>query len=483
LPSILRAGHTCEAIAPASSSGVIVDARDYYLVFYHCALAAQRYLLMSGWQFDSDVPLLRGSDREDAKHPVELLPFLKSLCNERPELRIYMLAWDYSLVYALEREWMQRLKFDWMTTDRIHFAFDDAHAVGASHHQKFVIVDDAIAFAGGIDLCHSRWDDRQHSLSNPDRLNRVGKASKPYHDCMGYCTGPAVEELTRLFCRRWERSGGEPLELPPPPRTIVPNPEPALNLQCRHIGLSVTQAKYREHDAVQQIRDLHEAAIAASQRLIYIESQYFTSRVVHRALADRMRASGPKLEIIIVTPHGADSPKEKFVLGNAQSWVLSSLASIARERGHALRVLYSAARGAEGDEVATFIHSKILCVDDRLLSIGSANCTNRSMSLDTELNLVWECSDDAQPLRDGIARVRASLLCEHAGVDYDATLERSSGIVQLLDGLIGASKLRAHELPESPLSVDQDPLLERAFDPDEPLTELELGKLLEPRHD
>jgi phosphatidylserine/phosphatidylglycerophosphate/cardiolipin synthase-like enzyme len=394
-----------------------------------------------------------------------------------------MLAWDYSVLYALEREWMQRLKFDWKTSDRIRFMFDDAHAAGASHHQKFVIVDRAIAFAGGIDLCHSRWDDRRHAVDQPERLNRQGKPHKPYHDCMAYFTGPAVDELTRLFSARWEHAGGERIELGPASDTRVPEPEPRLALECHEVALSVTYGKRAEQAAVEQIRKLHEAAIAAAKRLIYIESQYFTSRAVHRALAERMRSPGSKLEIVIVTPHGADSPKEKFALGDAQNWVLSSLAAIARQEGHALRVLYSAAPGADGKPVSTFIHSKILCVDDRLLSIGSANCTNRSMSLDTELNVVWECAADGDELGRGIARVRASLLCEHAGVEYDAELERPTGLVERLDRLIGVTKLQKHTLAESAAELDQDPLAELAFDPEQPLTDIDFGKLLEPRHD
>jgi len=33
-----------------------------------------------------------------------------------------------------------------------------------SHHEKFVIVDQTIAFMGGIDLCYGRWDDERHCL-------------------------------------------------------------------------------------------------------------------------------------------------------------------------------------------------------------------------------------------------------------------------------------------------------------------------------
>ena len=31
-----------------------------------------------------------------------------------------------------------------------------------AHHEKLVIVDQSLAFVGGIDLCYGRWDDEQH---------------------------------------------------------------------------------------------------------------------------------------------------------------------------------------------------------------------------------------------------------------------------------------------------------------------------------
>jgi len=35
-----------------------------------------------------------------------------------------------------------------------------------AHHEKLVIVDQTVAFVGGIDLCYGRWDDKQHKLTD-----------------------------------------------------------------------------------------------------------------------------------------------------------------------------------------------------------------------------------------------------------------------------------------------------------------------------
>jgi phosphatidylserine/phosphatidylglycerophosphate/cardiolipin synthase-like enzyme len=116
-----------------------------------------RFILLSGWQFDSGVPLLRGPD-VPAGAEVRFLKFLNGLCDQKAALHIYILAWDFHLVFAHEREWMQRVLFHWMTNPRFRFRFHNNPVAGSSHHQKFVVVDGALAFVGGMDLCEARWD-------------------------------------------------------------------------------------------------------------------------------------------------------------------------------------------------------------------------------------------------------------------------------------------------------------------------------------
>lgn len=479
---ILRSGRNCQHISQVESSGVLVDARDYYIAVHRAICAAQRHVLVAGWQFDSRFDLIRGADAVDVTVPTRLLELLEYVVEQRPELRVYLLAWDYNLVFAFEREWMQKLKFDWTTHDRIRFAFDDQHPAGGSHHQKLVAVDGAIAFAGGIDLCDARWDDRAHALDNPLRKTQGGAPHKPYHDVMAFCTGPAVADAEGLFGLRWRRATGEELALAPPETPAHFSLDGTLPLTCSRLALSTTFGEHPPSNTpkIEQIKALYEDAIAAAQDLVYIETQYFTSDAVHRALITRMRASGPRLEIVIVMPRGADTPKENFALGDAQNRVLASLQAAAAAYGHTLRILFSGAPDADGELVATFIHSKVLAIDDRILSIGSANCTNRSMSVDSELNITWECStEDDQPAGQ-IARVRASLLAEHAGIEYDPRLEQRAGLVAQLDELIGSSKLQQREVPTSSAGLERNPLLEWAFDPADAVTQLELSDLLEP---
>ena len=88
---------------------------------------------------------------------------------------------------------------------------------------------------------------------------------------------------------------------------------------------------------------------------------------------------------------------EEILLGLAQTKMLTLLSEAARENEVKLGIYYSSLRPedtaedtAEGAYAYTYIHSKIMVVDDEFLTIGSANASNRSMSHDTELNVTWE---------------------------------------------------------------------------------------------
>jgi phospholipase D1/2 len=249
---------------------------------------------------------------------------------------------------------------------------------------------------------------------------------------------------------------------------------------CDRVAISRTEGEVDSLPAVEEIAKQYEDAIASAERLIYVETQYFTSRIVQRALLQRLRDDArSRLAVVVVMPKGADTPKENMALGDAQNKLLATLCQTAAEHGHQLRAYYTSTEH-EGKEVPTFIHSKVLIVDDRLLSVGSANLTNRSMHLDTELNLTWECDGDADPLRATIRGIRASLLAEHAGLEETELFEEITGLIDRLDALGSApqNRLRPRPVPESPDSVDTDPLMERAFDPSEPLDEIEIPNLL-----
>jgi len=106
--SIIKIGRNSWRWIHADDAGLLVDAADYYRAVYWAISRAQSHVLMSGWQFDSGVPFLRGADVPSGAD-VRFLKFVDGLCRRRPELRVYLLAWDFHLVFAGEREWLQRV--------------------------------------------------------------------------------------------------------------------------------------------------------------------------------------------------------------------------------------------------------------------------------------------------------------------------------------------------------------------------------------
>jgi hypothetical protein len=108
------------------------------------------------------------------------------------------------------------------------------------------------------------------------------------------------------------------------------------------------------------------------------------------------------------------------------------------------------------------------------LSVGSANLTNRSMGVDSELHASWETSPDdaSSPLVARVREIRVSLLAEHSGQDCGAAeaFGPIPGLVRRLDAIADRSRLRRHR-PPSPGQRATLELLDPQslpFDPAEP---------------
>lgn len=465
--SLLVPGETCATLIEAGESGLLVDGREFYKQVYEACCAAKRTIYMAGWQFASDVELVRGEDAKSCKHPTTFLPFLRSLCEANPELEIFLLPWDSSPVFAFEREPWQRLKFRLHGHKRIHWKMDNAHPPSASHHQKLIAVDRAVAFVGGMDVCTSRWDDRSHQADYAPRCTK-GKPDGPYHDVQGYVTGHGVDILRGWFAERWKRATGSALDVPDAPTSGI-RVTPSVPLGAPKIGLARTLPAMKDppQTRVTELFQLHLRAIARAKRLIYIENQYLSSDELCRAIETRLAGDGPRLEIVMVLPEKSAGKKEILSIGVYQQQILKRIGEAAKAYGHGFGVYFQAARNQQGDDVPVFIHAKVLAVDDRFLLVSSANATNRSMSFDSELGIAWEAPEETPVLH----AARVDLLGEHCGL----TGEAAEALVGPVDGLVarldafaekkqGTLRIHRRNADEKP-----GPLLARVLPPETPL--------------
>ena len=81
---------------------------------------------------------------------------------------------------------------------------------GGSHHQKLVVIrhprapERDVAFAGGIDLCHSRRDDEKHRGDRQaQQMSPQYGDHPPWHDVQLRLRGPVVGALDTTFRERW----------------------------------------------------------------------------------------------------------------------------------------------------------------------------------------------------------------------------------------------------------------------------------------
>ncbi|WP_299823262.1 hypothetical protein [uncultured Jannaschia sp.] len=118
-------------------------------------LAAQHSVVLVGWDFDLRTDLAPGGVDDDM--PTELGDFLRALVRRNPALRISILKWDMAVIYTLGNQMIPRLAQDLYAVRRIRMRFDSEHPHGAAHHQKITVIDDELAFCGGIDMTTDRW--------------------------------------------------------------------------------------------------------------------------------------------------------------------------------------------------------------------------------------------------------------------------------------------------------------------------------------
>ncbi len=427
----LREGSTCWRVAEAERAAVLIDGAAYFAALRAAISKARRSVFIVGWDIDSRVDL---APRDAGRLPDQerlLGPLLTRAVSRQRDLRVHLLLWDYTVLYALDREPLPRVKLDWATPDRIQVGLDDCLPLGASHHQKIVVIDDALAFVGGIDLTGKRWDTPAHRPDDPDRLDPAGEAFPPVHDVQMMLDGEAAAALGALVRERWHRVAGK--KVPPLEAAGDPWPEEVTpDFEAVFLGIARTLPEWKDRSGVREVEALFLKAIGLAERSIYIENQYLTSETVARALCERLSAV-PELEVVIVGPRRSAGWLEAKSMGAGRAAFLKTLE--AEGFGERVRVLFPVVKD-KGRETPVYVHAKVMVVDDRLLRIGSANLNNRSMGLDSECDLAIEAKDEEQ--RKAIAAIRDGLMAEHLGVDVrkvEAELAEQGSLLRVVDGL------------------------------------------------
>jgi phosphatidylserine/phosphatidylglycerophosphate/cardiolipin synthase-like enzyme len=462
--SLLVPGETCWRSASANRYAAVVDGADYLRHVKAAMLNGHHRIVIIGWDLDYRTAFERGETALEG--PNHLGPFLHWLLWKRPQLNVYLLKSNLRLLPAFDGFWFGVAPVSLLnqfTSARMHFAVDGVHPTGAVHHQKIVVVDDAVAFCGGIDLTIGRWDTRAHLPVDP-RRHGPGDAYGPRHEVAAAVDGAAAQLLAQQAHERWKAATGEVLvkDVPfasPWPDGLSPS------LRNVEVGVARTLPVLPQRREVREIEALDLAAIAAARDVIYLENQYFASRSIAEAIAARLRERhGP--EVVIILPRSSESRLERESMDSARERLVRLLRT-ADLHGR-LGVYWPSAGGG----VSVYVHSKIIVVDGRLLRIGSSNFNNRSLGFDSECDIAIE----AKPALANCAEVEREILCtrdslvaEHLGVSVEGLrdeVERRGAFRHGIEELRSTGR-SLRKLTDTMVSADEGPFGENdLMDPD-----------------
>jgi phosphatidylserine/phosphatidylglycerophosphate/cardiolipin synthase-like enzyme len=365
---------TTAAFAPRPGCRVepFVDGSEALPRIADAIRSARSHVHLAGWHFDPTFRLEDGG------------PTLRELLAEAAErVDVRVLAWAGAPLplFHPDRREVRETSDELAEGTRISLALDARERPMHCHHEKLVVVDDETAFVGGIDLT-SLSGDRLDSSEHPPRGD-IG-----WHDTALRLEGPVVADVARHFLVRWHATAGD--GLPP-----VSEPAPVADGVEAQFVRTLPERLYEPgREGEWSILESYLRALRAAERLVYLESQFLWSPEITFVLADKLRRPpSADFRVIALLParpnNGADDSRGQVGL----------LIEADKESGGTTRflacTLYQPGPGGK----PVYVHSKAAVVDDKWLTIGSANLNEHSLFNDTEANVVVRDPDLARAVR------------------------------------------------------------------------------------
>lgn len=217
-------------------------------------------------------------------------------------------------------------------------------ALNSRDHQKILVVDDRVAFTGGINIC-----DDQRPLAD---------GGGGWFDVHARVEGPVVFDLAQIFRKTWRKAGGGSIPEPEPPALELDRPEFTAGVQViSNVGVRTRWQMHRAY--VHGIRN--------AERTISIMNSYFIpDRRLRRAFG---RAARRGVDVRVIVPSVSDVRAAYY----AGRWLYAGL----MRRG--VRIFEWPER---------MMHAKLGVIDGVWSTIGSYNLDRRSLLHNLEVSLV-----------------------------------------------------------------------------------------------
>ncbi|HET8641246.1 MAG TPA: phospholipase D family protein [Pseudonocardiaceae bacterium] len=364
---------------------VLVDGDSAMPAMAEAIANAQSHVHIAGWHATPTFHVTR----EPGAPPLREL--LASVAKRAP-VRVLMWAGPPLPVFEPTRRRAKAARDGFVDGTGVRCVLDSRERTMHCHHEKIVIVDDTVAFVGGMDF--TALDGDRHDTS-------AHRADRPlgWHDVAVRLRGPIVADVAEHFRRRWIEIAGEDL-----PEPAVAPPAGTTSVQ---LVRTIPEKTYKFAERGEfTILDAYLRALRSAESLIYLENQFLWSPEVVEVLVDKLqRPPSDRFRLLLVLPKrpssGADTTKGQ----------LGRLLAADDGAGRLLATTLTAHDGAT--EVPVYVHAKVGIVDDSWMTIGSANLNEHSLFNDTEVNVVV---DDAELIR----RTRLLLWAEHLQLPADS---------------------------------------------------------------
>lgn len=277
----------------------------------------------------------------------------------RAGVKVHVLL-DWLGTKKMDPQAVQSLKDAGVEVERYHpLRWYNIRRVNNRTHRKLLVVDGKLAFTGGAGIA-DLW---------------AGNAQDPDHwrDSHFQIEGPVVAQCQAAFMDNWLKTQSRVLQS----REYFPEVPPAGSQQAQVFMSSPSEGS-------ESARLMYLLSIASATESIRIASAYFVPDDLSvRTLVDARRR-GVLVEIIVPGEH-IDTQVTRRASRSRWGPLLEAGAAIYEYR-------------------PTMYHCKVLIVDERWTSVGSANFDNRSFRLNDEANLNVYDADFAREQADVFER-------------------------------------------------------------------------------
>ena len=345
---------------------VLIDGAEAFTRMVEDLRGARSQVHVTGWHVTPDFKLTRDGA------PAVLREILAELASRMP---VRVLVWAGAPLPLL-RPWrgdVRKVKSALDAKNAIQVALDARERPMHCHHEKTVVIDDRVAYVGGIDLTSfngDRWDTPRHQA----------RGAIGWHDVATRISGPAVADVAANFALRWQAITGQLIPAPT-------QPAPAGNVELQVVR-TMPDGMYKQYPRGDfRILESYLRALSAARRLIYLENQFLWSPEILEVLREKLRhPPSPDFRLLILLPSKPNSG------GDDTRGQLGTL--LQADDGHKrLLACTLVSRGGAVKDWPVYIHAKVGIVDDQWMTIGSANLNEHSLFNDTEMNIATHDAD------------------------------------------------------------------------------------------